>query len=283
MFASDQYALIEFGDGLKIERFSGRIVRRETPSAQGPMPQAKKLPAADFDFGTIYGKGDRPQWREDASQPWQLKLTDAPVTFELRTTPSGQVGIFPEQAENWQWILQHRQRLKGKRALNLFGYTGGTSLILASIGCQVVHVDAASSVVRWARRNAELSGLADAPIRWIVEDAQKFLRREIKRGNRYDIVIADPPSFGRGPKGETWKLETDLASFLKDLFEVCRPSASGIISCHTPGLDARKLEQLCQACSPGEAFQRIDLTLETEKPAQRTLPSGACVRWIAAS
>ena len=127
--------------------------------------------------------------------------------------PSGQVGVFPEQRENWDWIARQSQLSRKRtlerplRVLNLFAYTGGSTLAAAAAGAEVVHIDAAHNIVDRARQNAELSGLADRPIRWIAEDAMKFCQRELKRGNRYDAVILDPPTYGHGPKGEPWKID----------------------------------------------------------------------------
>ena len=173
---------------------------------------------------------------------FQRTVRQGSLAFELKRTDFGHVGLFAEQAENWEWIarilsplplgegqgegntersqgphplpLSQRERGDSLKVLNLFGYTGGSTLAAAAAGAEVVHVDAAKNVVAWARRNAELSGLADAPIRWIVEDATKFVKRELRRGNRYDAVILDPPSYGHGPRGEVWRLSKHLPRLL---------------------------------------------------------------------
>jgi 23S rRNA (cytosine1962-C5)-methyltransferase len=191
------------------------------------------------------------------------------------------LGIFPEQAANWRWL--HDQVRRGEqppRVLNLFAYTGASTLAAALAGAQVVHVDSARNTVAWARRNAELSGLAEAPIRWIVEDALRFVRRELKRGNTYDAVILDPPGFGRGPKGETWKLERDLP----ELLELCRELTAGrrrlmLLSCHTPGYDESKLRSLlAQSASAAPAPEIESGPLALIDPSGRELPSGFMAR-----
>ena len=275
MFHHDQYHLIDFGSGRKVEWFAGQVVQRETPSASGIHGGSVKH---EFDLG--YRQSTR-KWTGTPPEPWRLKLASTPIKFDLRLAPSGQVGIFPEQAANWAWLLSNQKKLRGKKVLNLFGYTGGTSLVLAYCGCEVVHVDAASSVVKWARSNAEYSGLEESPIRWIVEDASRFVKREIKRGNRYDMFVADPPSFGRGPKGETWKIETDLKELIEDLTQLGdgRQPTSGLISCHSPGFSSAKLKTICQPLSRNIPVQAEPLELNAVEQT-RSLPSGYCVRWL---
>jgi 23S rRNA (cytosine1962-C5)-methyltransferase len=233
-----EYELLDFGESEKLESFAGTVVRRETPSANG-----RRRPSdmwSSFDL-RCQNRADAIRWEGRPPEHWRAKFCD--LKFNLRPTPTGQVGVFPEQEVNWTWIFDSRSEWEGLRALNLFAYTGGTTMALARRGVQVAHVDSARSVVNWARQNAIDSGLEKAPIRWIVEDAMTFVEREIKRGNRYDIVVADPPSFGRGPKGESWKIQKDLRRLLDGLAELtadrCRMA---LISCHTPGFDHRNLE-----------------------------------------
>jgi 23S rRNA (cytosine1962-C5)-methyltransferase len=204
------------------------------------------------------------------------------MVFELKLAESGHLGFFPEQAENWDWLAgQVRSAGVPIRVLNLFAYTGGSTLACAAAGAEVTHVDAARNVVAWARRNAELSGLADAPIRWIGEDALKFARREARRGSRYDAVVLDPPSYGHGPRGEVWRLSRHLPRLLS----LCAELTAGqcrfiLLTCHTPGYDAPRLEGMVRdgfaECSEG-AFSSQIVTLRT--PSGRALPSGAAVQW----
>ena len=277
MFNSDQYQLLDFGQNQKLERFAGCSTSRTTPSGPGRKQQPQLWQQAELRYD---GHQPKNRWSGSPPDPWQLNFGETDICFELRTAPTGQVGIFPEQAVNWDWILNSPLNLSGYKALNLFAYTGGSTLALASRGVSVTHVDAAPSVVKWARRNAELSKLDQHPIRWIVEDAAQFVAREIKRGNQYDIIVADPPSFGRGPKGQTWKIQQDLPSLMFELNDLLSDQRCMLIfSSHTPGFEQQQWGQLVgEAISLppgiGEAFQ-----FDLETPAATTLPSGHCFRW----
>jgi 23S rRNA (cytosine1962-C5)-methyltransferase len=204
------------------------------------------------------------------------------VQFELKPTESGQIGIFPEQAENWDWIdRQVRRADRELTLLNLFAYTGGSTLAAARAGARVVHIDAAKNVVRWARRNAQISGLEEAPIRWIAEDAQRFVERELRRGNRYDGVILDPPSYGHGPQGEVWKLSDHLMPLLEKCGQLTRSRrALFLLTCHTPGfgpaeLEASLADTVFGHCQAGVRAGRLQLATVSG----RRLPSGVYARW----
>ncbi|MEL7499844.1 MAG: class I SAM-dependent methyltransferase [Planctomycetota bacterium] len=288
MFQEDQYQLLDFGEQFKLELFSGTSVCRQTPSAIGKPLQRSRWPHVELTYLLDQNKN---RWSGNKPEPWLLDFGTAGIQFELRCTATGQVGVFPEQATNWNWILKNKEVVQGRKALNLFGYTGGTTLALAMAGAEVVHVDSAASVVKWARGNADRSGLSDSPIRWIVEDARRFVQREIKRGNRYDIVIADPPSFGRGPKGETWKLERDLEWLADELRQLqSEHPVMSIISCHTPGVDQQRLGKFCQSLSlESGRSELLTLTLPVDQerlnqdPSNRSsvrLESGVCFRWL---
>ena len=222
MFTPNDYELIDFGDGQKLERLGGVVVRRPSPPAIRNWNDKNRLSQIAirncWTYSLSSGQTQKGSWHGDENlpEPWIVQYGD--LKFHLKLTPFGHLGIFPEQAINWDWLS--KQSLQGSRALNLFAYTGGTSMQLAKLGCEVTHVDSARNVVQWARENAALSGLANAPIRWITEDVLRYLRREAKRGNRYDVVAADPPSFGRGPKNEVWKIERDFSEFLELVFEL---------------------------------------------------------------
>jgi 23S rRNA (cytosine1962-C5)-methyltransferase len=204
------------------------------------------------------------------------------MVLGLRTTPAGQVGVFPEQAANWDWIGKRvRAAQRPLKVLNLFAYTGGSTLAAAAAGAEVVHVDAARNVVQWARDNADLSGLSEAPIRWIDEDAGKFVRRELRRGNRYDAVILDPPSYGHGPKGEPWKIVQHLPGLLADCADVTKGQlAFVVLSCHSPGFGPAELEALVHdaffgACQQGAVGR--DMWLRSTDG--RGLTAGSVARW----
>ncbi|WP_421725145.1 class I SAM-dependent methyltransferase [Bauldia sp.] len=211
------YALLDTGGGRKLERFGRyRIVRPEEQAIWTP-----RLPAAEWDGAdaTFVGIGD-----DEADGRWRMprRLKDTwPMTYDGidflgRFTSFRHVGVFPEQATHWQWLAEQiRQARRPTRVLNLFAYTGIASLVAAKAGAEVVHIDASKKAIGWARENQTVARLGDLPIRWICEDAAKFVGREVRRGNRYDGIILDPPKFGRGPKGEAWDIFDDLPDLLR--------------------------------------------------------------------
>lgn len=208
------YALIDSGDGRKFERFGDRRFIRPDPQAlwsptrSGWDADAEFVPAADEDGGG--------RWYFSRPVPvdgWPLGWRD--VRFQAMCTPFRHLGFFPDMAPVWDWMREGLGGLERPAALNLFGYTGVGSLALAAAGAEVTHVDASRKSVAQARANATLSGLSERPVRWIVDDAVKFTAREGRRGRRYDAILLDPPKFGRGPDGEAWRLETDLAPLLR--------------------------------------------------------------------
>ncbi len=286
--AARAYQLLDIGDGRQLDRFGRYVLDRPSPAALLGPRDAAAWEAADARYersgpgrGRWHVLGDRP------IEPWELTLDD--LTFELRLADSGQVGLFPEQAPNWTWIRRCIRDLSGAhehpRVLNLFAYTGGSTLAAAIDGAAVVHVDAARSAIAWARRNAELSGLAEAPIRWIAEDAETFARRELRRGNRYNGVILDPPSYGHGPRGEAWKLEERLPGLLALCTALTAgPRAFVLLTAHTPPFGPERLGQ-CLAdglAAHGHAAQRIETgPLELEAASGRRLRLGAFARWRA--
>jgi 23S rRNA (cytosine1962-C5)-methyltransferase len=295
MFSHTDYQLIDFGDGRRLERFGEIILDRPCPVADGlPKSDLGLWQNADARFESIDEQEGQWNYRRELPERWSIAHSS--LRFELKRTPFGHVGLFPEQAENWDWIERRGQSLgfgvqdsgvgiqrigENIKVLNLFAYTGGSTLAAAAAGMEVVHVDAAQNIVDWARRNAELSGLADAPIRWITEDAMKFVKREIKRNNCYDAVILDPPSYGHGRRGEVWRLSKDLP----ELLSMCNELTAGqcrfiILTCHTPGYDSARLVDMLK-----ETFPDIDngvikaKTLMLRSADGRELPSGEVVRW----
>ena len=282
MFSSSNYELLDFGDGRRLERFGSFCVDRPCPTAES---QSRTAPQpwqpADAHFTRTGPATGRWQSTRDFSPEWTI--SHGTVVLELKLVDSGQVGVFPEQAANWDWIAaQQAAATHPLRILNLFAYTGGSTLAAAAAGATVVHVDAARTAVAWARRNAERSDLAGAPIRWIVDDALKFARRECKRGSEYDAVILDPPSYGHGAGGEAWRLDQHLP----ELLELCghltaRRRRFLLLTCHTPEYPAKRLQSLC-ADAFGTAAGRLTagpMVLTTAGGQQ--LPSGVAVRWEA--
>jgi 23S rRNA (cytosine1962-C5)-methyltransferase len=222
------------------------------------------------------------------SPPADWRFPGTGWQLELRLTESGQVGVFPEQADNWGWLGKQIRAANERgrsplRVLNLFAYTGASSLAVAAAGAAVTHVDAARGAVNWARRNAELSGLANAPIRWIVEDARRFVERELRRGRRYDAVVLDPPSYGHGPAGETWRFDEHLS----DLLAACGELTTGepnfmLLTCHSPGIGPREARELLAAALQGVSGATIEAApLELKCRAGRRLNAGVMARYAA--
>jgi 23S rRNA (cytosine1962-C5)-methyltransferase len=224
VLASDWKAhrLLDSGDGLKLEEVGGvRLIRSEPKAWWHPvLPQTEWKKAA----AVHEESGREGRWRLSPEAPREWEVRWGACRLQLRFMDnSKQIGVFPEQSPHWEWLRAQGPPAPGKsRLLNLFGYTGAASLAAASAGWHVTHVDASKPAVAWGRRNQEVSGLNTLPVRWILEDAPTFVKRESKRGNRYDAILLDPPAFGRGPNGEFWKVERDLMPLL----EACR----GILS-----------------------------------------------------
>jgi 23S rRNA (cytosine1962-C5)-methyltransferase len=296
MFESAEYQLLDFGEGRKLERFGDYVVDRQAPAADGIVrahPELWSQAAARFELLGHQRGGERGRWIPADALRDQWTIAFGPLRFELKPTDFGHLGAFPEQAANWEWIARQVQTAAtdGTRpkVLNLFAHTGGSTLAAALAGAEVVHVDSAKSAVAWARRNAQLSGLADAPIRWIVEDAMRFVERELKRGNRYGGVILDPPSYGHGPAGETWKLEDDLPELLTACAKLIADGPGFILlTCHTPSVTltvasdllSRALSSLCEATAragQGRCLTADELSLVAG--SGRRLPCGVCARW----
>lgn len=280
MFASP-YELIDFGEGRKLEKFGETLFDRPTPLTND---FAKKSPemweSASFRFNRT--SPDKGNWQAERSIDKVAPLQFEHFRIQLKTTPAGQVGVFPEQIPNWQWIRkQILRRKEAPRVLNLFAYTGGSTLAASAAGAEVVHVDSARNIVTSARANAELSQLGQNPIRWMVEDASRFVQRECKRGNRYDAIILDPPTYGHGPKGETWKIQTDLMPLLNDCKKLLSDNPLFILlSCHTPELEPAELQAMVAdsffgSCSSGALATALDLKTKSG----RKLSAGIAVRW----
>jgi 23S rRNA (cytosine1962-C5)-methyltransferase len=212
----EDWGLIDSGDGRKLERYGPVTVVRPEPQAMWAPANPDWDPDATFVPGSDEEGGGR--WVEHRPVPREWELSRGGVRFHASLTPFRHLGFFPDMAPQWDWMRAKvaERRSSEAEVLNLFGYTGVGSLLLSEAGARLVHVDASKKSVETARANGALSGMSERPIRWIVDDARKFTAREVRRGRRYDGILLDPPKFGRGPEGEVWRLEDDLAPLLAD-------------------------------------------------------------------
>ncbi|MDP2965422.1 MAG: class I SAM-dependent methyltransferase [Pelolinea sp.] len=224
------YELLDSGAYQKLERFGKRLIVRTEPAAnwKPAFPAAEWVRAdAEFSIGKSQSQG---VWKkQDGLSPdWTIRYKEFQINLFI--TGSRHIGVFPEQHEHWDWIEQKVKKSENSLSvLNLFGYTGISTLAAASAGALVTHVDASKSSVDRAKKNLEASGLSDRPVRWIVDDAYKFVQREIRRGKRYDAIIMDPPSFGRGPKGEVWKFDKAISALLTSCLQILSDNPSFFI------------------------------------------------------
>ncbi len=220
-----EYELLDTGAGRKLERFGVITVVRPEPQAewQAALPE-KSWNAAQAIFAAM-PRAKNGEWKVSQSVPLRWPMRRGPLAFWVEPTPSGHVGVFPDQACHWDWLTSLiKSAAAPPKVLSLFGYTGLATLACAAAGAHVTHVDASRKAIKWARENQELSQLTDRPIRWLADDAQTFVAREVRRGNKYDGLILDPPRFGRGPKGELWKVEESLPDFLRECRKLLSPS-----------------------------------------------------------
>lgn len=263
----NDYQLLDSGNGRKWERFGEFILNR-------PCPQAIWRPHGNCEPDAIFNRDEGSKWTFHRKLPPSWEIDIEGIKMKISLTDFGHLGVFPEHATLWSW-MQERISL-GTKVLNLFAYSGGATLAAAKKGASVCHLDASKGMVDWARENAASNGLASAPIRWIVDDAIKFLRREVKRGNRYDGILLDPPTFGRGSQGEVFKIERDI----QPLIELCRDLLTEqprflIFSCHTPGFTPIVLSQLL-----GQFFKAqidsFEMLLGSETAL--SIPSGCVAR-----
>ncbi len=281
MFQKEQYELIDFGRGRKLERFGDVVLDRPSPPAeQCDRKKPEQWASADGKFLGRQNDSGQWQWKTEPAEAWTIEHRG--VCFQLKPTSFGHVGLFAEQAVNWDWFQRQISRAKKPiRVLNLFAYTGGSTLACTAAGAEVVHVDSAKGVVQWARKNAELSGLQEASTRWIVEDAKRFVQREVKRGNQYSAIIMDPPSYGHGTKGESWKIQRDLLPLLKDCRELTKEDlAFFCLTCHSPGFRAAELQAVLAdaifgSCAAGAAASRLSIKSSNGSK----LNSGYVAKW----
>lgn len=278
------YELIDSGDYSRLERFGSIVINRPAPQAEW----SRRLDGtvwqkADLDFNRDESNLKNSQWikSREIDDVWQIKIDN--ITVELFLSPNGQIGIFPEQLANWRWI---QNKIKNSnRPLNLlngFAYTGLATLFAATASdtIQVCHVDGAASTIKRAKKNAELNHVRNTAIRWIADDVNTFLKREIKRGQRYDAFILDPPAFGRG-KGFTWKFERDFPVLLDCVEKLLSENPLFVlISCHVPNLTASELLAQCEMGRVGRPIQTLSaMDLIIPSSQGNPLPSGICARF----
>jgi 23S rRNA (cytosine1962-C5)-methyltransferase len=277
------YALIDSGNGRKLERFGRFHIDR-------PEPQAMWRPALDagvwtgahahFKAGGEEEEGGR--WRTKAPLPPSWPLHAAGVCMLCRLTPFRHLGVFPEQLPHWQWMLDRLKEVRGEppRLLNLFAYTGAASLIAAAAGAEVTHLDASKTAIAWAKQNQAASNLGAAPIRFIAEDARKFVAREVRRGKTYHVILVDPPKFGRGPAGEIWDIFEHLAQLLRDCSLLLAGRAGLVLTTYAiraSALAAGALVDECLRARPGR-LETGELAI-IEQSGGRLLSTSLYARW----
>jgi 23S rRNA (cytosine1962-C5)-methyltransferase len=274
------FEVLDAGEGMKLERWGQVTLAR--PDPQVLWPAREPFPWKDWQGWYHRSKEGGGEWESRGKLPeqWQMKWRD--LTFKVRPTDFKHTGLFPEQAANWAWMAQRLQARPGAKVLNLFGYTGAATVACAKAGAAVTHVDAARGMVEWCKENAALSGLKDAPIRYLVDDCQKFVEREQRRGVLYDALVLDPPSYGRGKSGETWKLEQHLWPLLQACAQVLVPQPLFVVlNSYTTGLSPLVMAQLLQAMLKGRpgSVSCGELALPIASGGQ--LPCGTCARFEA--
>lgn len=281
------YEVLDCSNGEKLERWGDYILVRPDPQVIWDTPKTLK---GWKKMNGHYHRSSRGggEW-EFFNLPEQWTINYKSLTFNLKPFSFKHTGLFPEQATNWDWFSDLISKEKTKRdndnpvkVLNLFAYTGGATLATAAAGANVTHVDASKGMVNWAKENAVSSGLKDAPIRWLVDDCVKFVEREIRRGNKYDAIIMDPPSYGRGPKGEIWKIEDSIHSFVKLCTQILSDKPLFfLINSYTTGLAPSVLTYMIEI-EVGKKFgghveaQEIGLPVSSNG---LVLPCGASGRW----
>jgi 23S rRNA (cytosine1962-C5)-methyltransferase len=280
------YALIDSGHGRKLERFGRFTIDRPEPQAmwrQMLEPGAWLRADAAFKSSSAEEDGEGGRWHKNKHLPetWALRVLG--VTVLGRLTTFRHLGIFPEQLPHWQWMLERLAPppREARRVLNLFAYTGVASLLAAHAGAEVTHVDASKRAIAWAKQNQAVSRLGEAPIRWILEDARKFVAREVRRGKRYDLVVVDPPKFGRGPGGEVWDVFLHLPALLRDCAGLLAPGrASLVLTSYAIRASALAMGALVRECLEGRpgTIESGELAV-VEEAGARLLPTSLYTRW----
>jgi 23S rRNA (cytosine1962-C5)-methyltransferase len=279
--ASDDYELLDSGEGEKLERFGEVVLRRPDPQALWrKMRTEEEWKGAGATF-TRDGANGSWNMKKGVLEKWHINFSG--LKLLIKPTAFKHTGLFPEQSTNWEWMKRviTNSPKKDLEILNLFGYTGGASLICAEAGAKVVHVDSSKAAITWGKENAELSGLADKPVRWILDDARVFVEREIKRGRKYDGILMDPPSFGHGAKDELWKIEDDFLKLVENCKKILADQPTFfLINGYSAGYSsiAYRNNLLDLEKNFGGKVEVGELALE-ESESGRLLPAGIFARW----
>ena len=284
LIASDwkDYEVLDTGDGEKLERWNDIVLRRPDPQAIWPKQRPEIWRRADAHYSRSAKGGGEWTFFKELPERWTVRYRD--LQFYVRPTGFKHTGLFPEQAVNWDWMAGLiRAAGRPVRVLNLFGYTGGATLACASAGAKVTHVDAAKGMVQWAGENRRLAGIDETRVRWIVDDALKFVAREARRGNVYEGILMDPPSYGRGPGGEVWKLENELYGLVEACERVLAKDALFmLINSYTTGLQPAVLNNMLSMIVGKSRAGRVTADeIVLPVTAGGVLPCGASGRWEA--
>ena len=276
-----QFEVISASNGKKLEKWGNFILSRPDPQVIWHSPQNPAWATADAEYSRSETGGGSWSFRKNIPQNWTISYNS--LKFKVSPTGFKHTGLFPEQAVNWDFMQDKIKRSSRKlRVLNLFAYTGGATLACAKAGASVCHVDASKGMVSWARDNARLSGLEDRPIRWIVDDCKKFVEREIRRGNHYDGIIMDPPSYGRGPGGEVWKLEESINELINLTAQLLSDEPLFfLVNSYTTGLSPLTMSYLLELkvrARYGGVIESGELGLKVTQTGA-FLPCGASSRW----
>ena len=275
------YEILDMANGEKLERWNNIILIRPDPQIIWKKKSyGNKWNEANAKYNRSSTGGGSWEYKKKLPESWQVKYKD--LTFNIKPMGFKHTGLFPEQAVNWDWMINKIKDAKREiKVLNLFAYTGGATVACSYAGAQVVHVDSSKGMVSWAKENLVSSGLGDRPVRLIIDDVTKFVQREIRRGNKYDAIIMDPPSYGRGKNGEVWQFENNIA----DLVELCKGVLSDnplffLINSYTTGISSKVLENILELTldlkNGKYASGEIGLPM---KDSNLVLPCGIYGRW----
>jgi 23S rRNA (cytosine1962-C5)-methyltransferase len=279
MMASD-YALLDAGDGERLEQWGPYRLRRPDPRAKGA-PALPDGPWRQVDARFV-GEAGRGQWERLTTLPDRWTIVHAGLTLIVKLTAFKHTGVFPEQAEHWRWMTRlARTAGRSLEILNLFGYTGGATMALAKAGHKVTHVDASKPALVWARENASANGLTADAVRWIHDDAATFVKREMRRGRRYDAALMDPPAFGRAPRGGVWRVDDRLSPLIADTLTLIAPPSFFLVNHYARDADPRQLASVVGPLVGRSAwFGRLETgRLRLRTFSGRPLETGVYARW----